>query len=157
LTGVESNETAFRALETIEGVRAVRSSLADFNPSGRFDLVFTCGLLIHIAPEDLGAVYAKLASLSSSYLLLNEYFSPQPAEIDYRGHAGRLFKRDFAGEFLDSQPEFVSIAYGFLWKRLEPAWDNSNWTLLRRNDRSPRYAIPQSAPLANSARSGFVR
>lgn len=132
LTGVEINPAAYAELAVVPNVHAVHSSFDSFEPGRRFDLVFTCGLLIHIHPEDLKSTYAKIASLTHRYVLFNEYYSPNPVEVSYRGHSGKLFKRDFAGEFLDAQKEFETVAYGFLWKRLEPAWDNSNWTLLRR-------------------------
>jgi spore coat polysaccharide biosynthesis protein SpsF len=61
-----------------------------------------------------------------------EYFNPIPVEVAYRGHSGKLFKRDFASEFLDSADDWQPTAYGFLWKRLEPAWDNNNWMLMKR-------------------------
>jgi len=43
-----------------------------------------------------------MAVIADKYVLINEYFNPTPTEIVYRGHSAKLFKRDFAGEFLDS-------------------------------------------------------
>jgi hypothetical protein len=88
--------------------------------------------LIHLNPDSLPNIYAKMAALARKYVLINEYFNPTPTEIEYRGNSGKLFKRDFAGEFLDSTQGFEPVKWGFLWKRMEKAWDNSNWTLLRR-------------------------
>lgn len=133
LSGVEINPVAFEEFKSIEGVAAYQSSILAFDPGKQFDLVFTSGVLIHIAPDDLPATYRKLAQLSRRYVLLNEYFNPTPVELSYRGHTGKLFKRDFAGEFLDTCPGFRVLRYGFLWKRMEPAWDNSTWTLLCRD------------------------
>jgi pseudaminic acid biosynthesis-associated methylase len=133
LTGVEINPAAFEELKSIKDVAAHQSSILAFDPGRLFDFVFTSGVLIHIAPDDLPATYRKLAQLSQRYVLLNEYFNPTPVEVSYRGHAGKLFKRDFAGEFLDTCPGFQVLRYGFLWKRMEPAWDNSTWTLLCRD------------------------
>jgi pseudaminic acid biosynthesis-associated methylase len=135
LTGVELNTRAFENLSKQAGIEALHSSIREFSPDRSFDLVFTCGVLIHINPTDLPAIYRKIGALSRRYVLLNEYFSPTPVGIPYRGHRGKLFKRDFAGEFLDAtEKQFGVVGYGFLWKRQEPAWDDTTWTLLRRLD-----------------------
>jgi spore coat polysaccharide biosynthesis protein SpsF len=134
LTGVELNEGAVQALRAqVPSVTAVLSSIQDFEPNKTFDLVFTCGVLIHIPPVDLTSVYERLFVLSARYVLLNEYFSPRPVEIEYRGHHNRLFKRDFAGELLDRFPKNLRVVdYGFLWRRQEPGWDDTNWTLFEK-------------------------
>ena len=133
LTGVEVNAAAAAVMGDIPGVTSVVSSIQDFNTEQRFDLVFTCGVLIHVNPGDLPAIYRKMVALSSRYILVNEYFNPRPVELDYRGHGGRLFKRDFAGELLDAHPDTVRVVdYGFLWKRLEPGWDDTTWVLMEK-------------------------
>jgi pseudaminic acid biosynthesis-associated methylase len=132
LTGVEINSSAFELLCNLPDVQAVHSSIQDFTTEQRFDMVFTSGVLIHLNPDDLPRVYAKMAELSNRYVLINEYYNPHPTEIDYRGHAGKLFKRDFAGEFLDQNPQFSVVDYGFLWNRVHPAWDNTTWVLMEK-------------------------
>jgi pseudaminic acid biosynthesis-associated methylase len=133
-TGVEVNPFAFQQLSSIAGITAVQSAIQDFAPQQSFDLVFTCGVLIHINPDNLPDIYTKMAALANKYVLMIEYFNPTPTEIVYRGHSGKLFKRDFAGEFLDSTEGFEAVRWGFLWKRMEPAWDNATWTLMRRKE-----------------------
>lgn len=49
-------------------------------------------------PGRLNEVYKTLYESSRKYLLLVEYYNPTPVEIEYRGHSGKLFKRDFAGK-----------------------------------------------------------
>lgn len=132
ITAIELNSSAFATLSSIPGITAIHSSIQNYRSESRFDLVVTCGVLIHINPDDLPQVYRKMAALADMYVLINEYFNPTPLEIKYRGHSGKLFKRDFAGEFLDTTEGFEPVGWGFLWKRMEPAWDNSNWTLLHR-------------------------
>lgn len=134
LTGVELNQTAVDAMTAqVPNVTAVRSSIQDFAPGARFDLVFTCGVLIHINPSDLPLVYNRIVELSARYILLNEYFSPKPVALEYRGHLNRLFKRDFAGELLDRHLQTLRVLdYGFLWRRMEPGWDDTNWTLIEK-------------------------
>lgn len=130
LTGVELNAKAFGALACHAGIEAVQSSIQNFDPDSRFDCVMVCGVLIHLNPEDLPTVYRKMASLANRYVLINEYYNPTPVELRYRGHAGKLFKRDFGGEFMDANADRVRLVdYGFLWQRVEPAWNNTTWWL----------------------------
>ncbi len=136
LTGIELNPSAFAKLATVPGVSAVQSAVQDYDSKQQFDLVFTCGVLIHLNPADLPKVYLKMAALSAKYVLTNEYFNPTPVAIEYRGNSGKLFKHDFAGDFLETVGNFEPVRWGFLWKRTEPAWDNSTWTLMRRRARS---------------------
>lgn len=133
LTGVELNEIAFEQLKQLPFVDAAYSSIQDFQPKTSFDLIFTCGVLIHINPDDLLLVYDKIYRSSKKYILINEYYNPSPVELEYRGHSGKLFKRDFAGELLDQfSQDLIVIDYGFLWKRVTPVWDNTTWFLLKK-------------------------
>lgn len=133
LAAAEINPYAFSQLSLIDGVEAWQGAIQDYAPGQTYDLVFCCGVLIHLNPDDLNLVYRKLFDLSRRFVLINEYFNPSPQEIPYRGQSERLYKRDFAGEFLDLHGATVEVVdYGFLWKRLEPAWDNTTWTLLRK-------------------------
>ena len=59
LTGVEINADACKIMETIPGVHTVHSSILDFAPSERFDFVFTCGVLIHVDPNELHVFTAR--------------------------------------------------------------------------------------------------
>lgn len=53
LTGVEVNEKAIQEMRAqVPQVTAVQSSIQDFGPQETYDLVFTCGVLIHIPPDD---------------------------------------------------------------------------------------------------------
>ena len=92
------------------------------------------GVLIHINPEMLPKVYLSLINSCSKYLLINEYYNPKPVSIDYRGHSERLYKRDFAGEILDSFPEMKLIDYGFLYERdpVHKRVGSTNWFLLEK-------------------------
>lgn len=133
LTGVEINRQACSEMSGKNRINVVCSTIQDFKPTECFDLVFTCGVLIHLPPADLPDVYRKMFALSQNYILINEYFNPSPVEISYRGHSERLFKRDFGGEFIDAVDKRVKLVdYGFLWQRVEPAWDNTTWWLFEK-------------------------
>jgi len=132
LSGVELNLAALSILKKHPRITAISSSIQDFDTNVKFDLVFLCGVLIHIN-EDLPLVYRKIDSLSSRYVLICEYFNPSPVEVSYHGQSGLLIKRDFAKEFLQSTfGKYSIVDYGFVWREVDPAWDNINWTLLEK-------------------------
>ena len=109
LSAVEINESAAVELSAnVKEVTLYRTSILEFQPIATWDLVFTKGVLIHINPEKLPIVYERLYQSSSRYLLVAEYYNPTPTEINYRGHTGKLFKRDFAGEILDQDIDLAS-------------------------------------------------
>lgn len=134
LRGIEINATAAaRARENLPGAVITHGSLFDYAVEPPCDLAFTCGVMIHLNPDMLPAVYAKLAAASRRYVLIAEYYNPSPVVVNYRGHGDRLFKRDFAGEFLDAWPDFRLVDYGFVYRRdpLHPL-DDVTWFLLER-------------------------
>lgn len=101
-------------------------------PDASVDLVFTNGVLIHIAPEDLGRITDEIVRVSRRYVLCNEYFSHTPEEIPYRGQEGLLFKRDFGDFYMDRHPGLKMVDYGFLWQREFKIFDNVNWWLFEK-------------------------
>ena len=114
--GVEINSQAAKYLQEVLGADSVfNTSILDFQPSQSWDLVLVKGVLIHLNPDVLQSVYDKLADATNRYVLLCEYYNPTPVSIPYRGHTDRLFKRDFAGEFLSRHSEFKLIDYGFTY------------------------------------------
>ena len=53
----------------------------------------------------------------------------------YRGHEGKLFKRDFAGELLDKYPDLKLIDYGFVYHRdTNFPQDDCTWFLLEKGN-----------------------
>lgn len=134
LHAVEINATAAAiARERLPQARITEGSLFDYDTDPGCDLAFTCGVMIHLNPEMLPAVYARLAAASRKYVLIVEYYNPSPVTVNYRGHSDRLFKRDFAGEFLDANPEFRLVDYGFVYRR-DPRvpLDDLTWFLLEK-------------------------
>ena len=121
-----------------------RSSLRSMSSRGRFwiietaegtryDLVLIKGVLIHINPEFLEAVYAKLYEATGRYLLMCEYYNPTPVMVNYRGHTERLFKRDSAGEIMDRFQSLTLLDYGFVYHRDRSfPQDDSTWFLMER-------------------------
>jgi spore coat polysaccharide biosynthesis protein SpsF len=93
---------------------AYNGSIKESNFDKMFDLVFSCGVLIHISPEDLLETMQKMYNHSSRYILVAEYFSRTPESIVYRGELNKLFKRDFGKLFVENFPVKV-LDCGFLW------------------------------------------
>jgi pseudaminic acid biosynthesis-associated methylase len=98
---------------------------------GAVDMAFTCGVLIHIHPDDLLASCREIHRVASRYIACVEYFSDKPEMIPYRGHDDRLFKRDFGGFWLDHFPDLRVVDYGFRWKRVT-GLDNLTWWLFAK-------------------------
>jgi spore coat polysaccharide biosynthesis protein SpsF len=135
LSAVEINEQAAAELTTGNpDVEVHLASILDFSPSQTWDFVFTKGVLIHISPDKLPQVYDLMYRCSSRYVLVAEYYSRQPAEVTYRGHSGKLFKRDFAGELLDRFSDLALVDYGFTWHR-DPNFpqDDISWFLMDKD------------------------
>lgn len=133
ITGVELNRNACEKMSENSFISVVNESIQDFVSENLFDFVFVCGVLIHLNPDDLNLTYEKIYNLSKKYILISEYYNPTPVAIEYRGHKNKLFKRDFGGEFWDSfKKEVELVDYGFLWQKVEPAWDNVNWWLFKK-------------------------
>jgi pseudaminic acid biosynthesis-associated methylase len=71
---------------------------------GYFDLVFTSGVLIHIAPDSLGAALDEIYRASRRWIVAIEYDGPSEQEIPYRGHTGALWKRDHGAAWQSRYP-----------------------------------------------------
>ena len=134
LSAVEINEKAASVLKkNLPEIDLHHASILEFQPRSTWDLVFTKGVLIHINPDKLPTVYDLMYRSSSRYVLIAEYYNPQPAGINYRGHENKLFKRDFAGEMLDRHPDLSLIDYGFAYHR-DPNFpqDDITWFLMEK-------------------------
>ena len=112
VVGVEINELAINELKN-HCTQVFQGSLLEFYSDKRADLTFTKGVLIHINPKDLPRAYEKLFKFSKKYILIAEYFSTKPQAIEYRGHSGRLWKRDFCQDMMNLYPDLKLIDYGF--------------------------------------------
>lgn len=133
LTGVEINKKAAEKLEGELDVEVIKSSILDFTPQKTYDLAMIKGVLIHINPDELQNVYAKLYEASEKYIFVCEYYNPAPVAIPYRGHDNKLFKRDFAGEIMEKYPDLELVDYGFCYRK-DPVFpqDDITWFLLKK-------------------------
>lgn len=135
LAAIEINGAAVQKLKAIPDIQIFENSILNLDSGelGAYDLTFTCGVLIHLNPDRLPDVYARLYECSRAYILVNEYYNPKPVEVSYRGHSERLFKRDFAGDLLDLYPDLELVNYGFQYHR-DPNFpaDDLTWFLLKK-------------------------
>lgn len=132
--GIEINADAATELGNLIGAEKVfNGSILDWESSQTFDLALIKGVLIHLNPDMLSAVYSKIYSASTRHILVAEYYNPSPVEIPYREHRNKLFKRDFAGEMLKQYPTLKLIDYGFVY-RGDPTFpqDDITWFLLEK-------------------------
>ena len=130
-TGIEINEQACKTLSET-GCEVIESSIIDAFTSKTFDFVFSKGVMIHLEQDQLLSTYKKMYRWSKRFILIAEYYSPTPVMIPYRGISDRLFKRDFAGEFLDLFPDVILRDYGFAYHRGIYPQDDITWFLLEK-------------------------
>lgn len=76
---------------------------------GWCDLVFTSGVLIHIASDAIGAALDEIYRVSRRYIVAIEYDHPVEQEIQYRGHAAALWKRDHGALWRARHPDLVEL------------------------------------------------
>ncbi len=134
MDAVEINSQAAAALKQIDGIGTVyNDSILDVSLDKQYEVVLIKGVLIHINPDELNRVYEKIYNSTSRYIVLAEYYNPTPVEVPYRGHEGKLFKRDFAGEMLDRYPDLSVVDYGFVWHRdVHFPQDDCTWFVLSK-------------------------
>ncbi|MDR3560137.1 MAG: pseudaminic acid biosynthesis-associated methylase [Negativicutes bacterium] len=133
LSAIEINACAVEQLNGLGDVKVYPQSILDFECDYQRDLALIKGVLIHINPESLPQVYDLLYQTSKRYICIAEYYNPTPVEVTYRGHAGKLFKRDFAGEMLKRFSGLQLVDYGFVYHG-DPNFpmDDETWFLLEK-------------------------
>lgn len=137
LSAVEINPHAAEVLKShLPAANVFQQSLLDFKTDARWDLVFCKGVLIHINPDHLGKAYETLYRHSAKHVLVAEYYNIAPMEMLYRGHTGKLYKRDFCGEIMKQYPDLRLVDYGFIYHRdaFYKNYDDVTWFLMKKGD-----------------------
>lgn len=116
LHGIEVQGYALQRAESrVHGAHLRRASAFEIPyPTGYFDLVFTSGVLIHVAPEDIESAMAEIHRCARSYIWGLEYYAPETTEVNYRGHQSLLWKTDFARLYLNKFEDLEPVCIEFL-------------------------------------------
>lgn len=104
LFGCDVNQQAVNEARAsgLEVQLVAEHGIAGLYEPGSMDLVFTSGVLIHIPPEDLQRTMRSLVELSSRYVIAVEYhLDAGEEEVEYRGQAGALWKRNYGKLYQD--------------------------------------------------------
>jgi len=110
LYGIELQAYAVqKAKDYTQGINIIQGSAFDIPfKDGFFDLVFTSGVLIHIAPENLPLVFSEMHRCSKKYIWGFEYFAEDVTSIKYRGNEGFLWKANY-GKLMRNQFKGLSL------------------------------------------------
>ena len=130
--GVDVNQKALELLRAeMPGVNAV-AAVARALPfrDNWFDMTFTMGVLIHQPPDLLPLVMSEVVRCSRRFILCGEYYAETPTEVEYRGQAGALFKRDFGGFYEKLFPDLRLRKKGFLSQ--EAGWDDITYWVFEK-------------------------
>jgi pseudaminic acid biosynthesis-associated methylase len=106
LIGIEINNFAVRKAKRIHpSVDVIKGTAFDLPfKDNYFDLIFTSGLLIHIAPKDLKKAMSEIVRVSKKHVWGLEYYADKAADVIYRSNIGFLWKRDFADFYIKNFP-----------------------------------------------------
>lgn len=74
-----------------------------------FDVVFTNGVLIHIAPENLKNIMSEMIRCTKTFIWGFEYFSEEVQEIPYRGNNNVLWKANYAQMLMNLSPQLEAV------------------------------------------------
>ena len=111
LYGIELQQYAVEKGKSLStGINIIQGSGFDIPfKDSYFDLVYTAGVLIHIAPEDLSQIMREIIRCSRKYIWGFEYYSKENKEVNYRGNKGYLWKMDFSRKFLSVEPGLKEV------------------------------------------------
>ncbi len=111
LTGIELQpNAAAKARQRLPAADIhVGSAFALPWPDASFDLVFTSGVLIHIAPDDLPRAMAEIHRVSRRWIWGFEYDEESFQEIPYRGHDALMWKGPYVGLWQKTCPDLTLI------------------------------------------------
>ncbi|MHA2312961.1 MAG: pseudaminic acid biosynthesis-associated methylase [Candidatus Thorarchaeota archaeon] len=110
LWGIEINKSALQIARENKNFNLVEGSGFDIPFKDTFfDLVFTSGVLIHIAPKNLPRIIDEIYRVSNRYIWGFEYFAEECEAIEYRGHKNRLWKNNFLRLYQERHPDLKVV------------------------------------------------
>lgn len=111
LSGIEINKEIVKTAQSrVPWAKLTEGSVLNIPfRDASFDLVFTSGLLIHIAPQDLPVAMAEIRRCAKDWMWGLEYYAPNTTEVPYRGQSGLLWKADYARIYTESFPDLELV------------------------------------------------
>ena len=109
--------------------KVLEGDLFNLSKMEKTDLVVTCTVLIHIAPNNLVKAMKNIYDLSNDYILIMEYYWPIVKEISYRNLDDALWKQDFGRVIMDNF-EIDLLETGYLDER--DGFDRVTWWLFKK-------------------------
>ncbi|WP_261303481.1 pseudaminic acid biosynthesis-associated methylase [Paenibacillus andongensis] len=111
LYGIELQSYAVeRAKQLSKGINIIQGHAFDLPFKNQyFDLVYTSGVLIHIAPEDISKALNEIYRVSKRYIWGLEYYSEAYEEKDYRGNQQAMWKTNFCELYLKQFPDLILV------------------------------------------------
>jgi pseudaminic acid biosynthesis-associated methylase len=108
LYGIEPQAYALsQARERVKNVSLLPGDAFDIPfKDGYFDLVFTSGVLIHIAPDDVSRAMTEIYRCSKRWVWGFEYYAAQMTGYSYRGLPDLIWKGDYRGMY---QKQFSAL------------------------------------------------
>jgi pseudaminic acid biosynthesis-associated methylase len=124
--GMDVNAKAVAIANTIPGVVVAEQSIFDKRFADGFaELVFSCGVLIHIERERLDEAISEMIRVSSKYVMAMEYDWPEEVAITYHGEKAALWKRPYRQ--IISERLGTPLGGGFL--SAKQGFDRVTWSL----------------------------
>ncbi len=133
LAGIEPNQTASDTAQKLVPTASIfTTNIYDFERINSYDLVFTSGVLIHIANKNLKKALLKMRAASRRYLLSIEYYSRRREVVPYRNLKDALFKRPYDKEWRGFFSFLKLVKKGFIDKT--QGFDNCHWWLFQKTE-----------------------
>lgn len=119
LSGCEINMLAVRqaivaglnvghgTIESNVHVTYANDEFIEYKSCGVHELVFTSGVLIHIAPDEIKKMMQAIIDASCDLVLAIEYEDETEVEVEYRGHTGKLWRRPYGKLYQEMGLELI--------------------------------------------------
>lgn len=103
LYGIELQSYAVEISKSrTKNINIIQSSAFDIPyKDGYFDIVFTSGLLIHIAPQDINNVLDEIYRCTKRFIWGLEYYFDQYINVPYREKNALMWKGNFSKMYLE--------------------------------------------------------
>lgn len=104
LYGIEINSNTINIARSLtKDINFVQGNALDLPfKDNYFDLVFTCGVLMHISPKNIKKAMKEIYRCSNKYILGCEGYANKETPVSYRGNKNMIWDRNFPKLYLDS-------------------------------------------------------